>query len=194
MRKGKGCGVSGWNSWYHCTGSTYGTWLRGDPRGWRAKGHREHLDGDYKRPPAAGKYAEVEAESRRLMKRERVVLSPAAREAACDAMAASLLSDGVEVVAMCVSAKHFHILARFTPPDATFVTADRKGRRLIGRAKGRDAIALSKAGLVALGGVWAQRCRIKPIADRAHQVRVAKYIPAHRKKGAAVRMFLRRSG
>src|SRR3954465_7233235 len=90
MQSGKGSARSGWNSWYHCTGSTYGAWVRGDPRGWRAKGHREHVDGDYKRPPPSGKHAALEAESKRLMKRECVVLSREARRAACDAMAASL--------------------------------------------------------------------------------------------------------
>jgi REP element-mobilizing transposase RayT len=193
MRNDKGPRRAGWNSWYHCTGSTYGTWVRGDPRGWRSKGHREHVEGDYKRLPPDGKYAAMEAASKRLMKRERVVLSREARAAACEAMASSLVSDGVEVIAICVGAKHFHVLARFTPPDAMFVTADRKRRTLIGRAKGRSATALSKGGLVAPGGVWAKRCRIKPIANRAHQVRVTRYIPAHRKKGAAVRMFLRKS-
>jgi hypothetical protein len=52
---------AGWNSWHHCTGSTYGAWLRGDPPGWRSKQHREHVDGDYKRPPPAGRYKELEA-------------------------------------------------------------------------------------------------------------------------------------
>ena len=184
---------AGWNSWYHCTGGTYGSWLRGDPRGWRSKAHREHVDGDYKNPPPVGKYTELEAISRASMKRERVVLSRAAREAACEEFARSLLSDGVEVIAICVGAKHWHVLARFTPPDAAFVTADRRGKRLIGRAKGRSARALSKAGLVAPGGVWGGRCRIKPIHDRAHQVRVANYIPNHRKKGAAVRIYLKNS-
>jgi hypothetical protein len=184
---------AGWNSWYHCTGSTYGTWVRGDPRGWRAKGHREHVEGDYKRPPPKGEYAKLEVQSKRLMKPQRVVLSREAREAACEGLGRSLLSDAVELIAICVGAKHWHVLARFTPPDAVYVTADRMGRRLLGRAKGRSAVALSKAGLVAPGGVWAVRCRIKPIKDRAHQVRVASYIPEHRKKGAAVRMYLRRS-
>jgi hypothetical protein len=181
-----------WNRWYHCTGSTYGAWLRGDPRGWRSKRHREHVEGDYKCPPPQGKYRELEAHSRKLMKRERVVLSPAAREAACRVLAESLLADGVEVIAICVSAKHFHVLARFTPPDASFITTDRMGKRLIGRAKARSAQALRKAALVAPGGVWAVRCRIKPIADRAHQLRVSRYIPAHRKKGAAARVFLKK--
>lgn len=184
---------AGWNGWYHCTGSTYGCWVRGDARGWRSKGHREHVDGDYKRPPAAGKHARVEAESRRLMKRERVVLTPAAREAAVALLAKSLQDDGVEVIAVCVGAKHWHVLARFSPPDAPFVTADRRGRRLIGRAKGRSAVAMSKQGLVAPGGVWAARCRIKPVTDRKHQVRVVRYIAEHKKKGAAIRIILRNS-
>ena len=29
-----------WNDWYHCNGNTYGTWLRGDPRGFRERRHR----------------------------------------------------------------------------------------------------------------------------------------------------------
>jgi REP element-mobilizing transposase RayT len=124
------------------------------------------------------------------MKRDRVVLSREAREVACRAFAESLMADDVELIAICVGAKHFHVLARFTPPDALFVTADRMGKRLIGRAKARSAQALRKAGLVAPGGVWAVRARIKPIADRSHQVRVTHYIPAHRKKGAAVLMFI----
>ena len=39
-----------WNDWYHCTTHTYGSWLRGDRRGWRARHHREHVQGDYKNP------------------------------------------------------------------------------------------------------------------------------------------------
>ena len=67
-----------WNNWLHCTGSTYGTWLRGDPRGWRSR-DREHVDGDYKRPPPKGKYDELHEQSKRLMKRARVVLNPEQR-------------------------------------------------------------------------------------------------------------------
>jgi hypothetical protein len=40
-----------WNDWYHVVVHVYGSWLRGDPRGWRARHHREHVDGDYKNPP-----------------------------------------------------------------------------------------------------------------------------------------------
>src|SRR3954469_18588066 len=80
-----------WNNWFHCCGSTYGAWLRGDPRGWRARHHREHVDGDYKNPPAPGTYDRLAAYSHRIMKRERVILSPEARKLAAAVFAEVLL-------------------------------------------------------------------------------------------------------
>jgi hypothetical protein len=56
----------------------------------------------------------------------------------------------------------------------------------MGVAKKRSARYLSDAKLVGRGGVWAARCRPKPINDRAHQVCVFGYIRDHRKRGAAV--------
>jgi hypothetical protein len=64
--------MSPWNDWYHSTAHTYGTWLRGDPRGWRARHHREHVDGDYKYPPPKGAYDALHAYSKSLMKRDPV--------------------------------------------------------------------------------------------------------------------------
>ena len=45
-----------WRHWYHCNGSTYGTWLPGDPRGWRSRNHRVHVPGDYRTPPPPGRF------------------------------------------------------------------------------------------------------------------------------------------
>jgi hypothetical protein len=33
--------------WYHVIISTYGGWLHGDPRGFRTRHHRAHVEGDY---------------------------------------------------------------------------------------------------------------------------------------------------
>jgi hypothetical protein len=49
--------IKPWRSWYHCTVSTYGTWLPGDERGWRERDHHEHVEGDYKKPPKPSKFA-----------------------------------------------------------------------------------------------------------------------------------------
>src|SRR3954470_13853130 len=97
-----------WKNWMHCTGSTYGTWLRGDPRGWRARHHREHVDGDYKSPPPKGTYQKLLEQSKKLMKRHRVELTPEQRVFACNAFVDALLERDVEVPAFCVAKKHWH--------------------------------------------------------------------------------------
>lgn len=181
-----------WNNWFHCTGSTKGTWLRGDPRGWRARHHREHCEGDYKNPPPPGAYRELYELSKRLTKRK-IVLTPGQREFLCRAMAESLLYREVELIDLCIGAKHWHVLARFKSLDwrARPKEKNRDPRHLMGLAKKRSARALSKAGLIDEGGVWAVRCRPLPIRDRSHQLNVAKYIPDHKKKGAAVWSLLK---
>lgn len=166
-----------WNHWYHVNGNTYGTWLRGDPRGWRARHHREHVEGDYKNPPAPGTFDALYARSRALMTREAVRLGPEARRVACEAIVAALQHHHVEVVAACVDDHHFHLLARF-PRD--------NPRKFVGIAKKESARALSSRALAEAGGVWAVRFRAAPIADRGHQVQVARYILAHASRGAVV--------
>lgn len=105
--------MGAWNGWYHVNGNTFGTWLRGDPHGWRARHHREHVEGDYKHPPPAGMYDRLLAHSKRLMQRDEVRLSEPARQLACREMVASLLRHRVEVIAVSVDDHHFHLLARF---------------------------------------------------------------------------------
>src|SRR5215212_6008262 len=100
--------MGAWIGWYHCTGSTYGAWLRGDERGWRSRHHHEHVDGDYKTPPPRGKFEREYVESQRLMKRKRVVLTPEQREFACSAFVNALLEREVDVATFCVGAKHWH--------------------------------------------------------------------------------------
>src|SRR5436190_1293558 len=67
--------MSPWNDWYHCTLHTYGAWLRGDPRGWRSRNHREHVEGDYKHPPPRGIYDKQLQRSKDLMKRDPVEIN-----------------------------------------------------------------------------------------------------------------------
>jgi len=184
-----------WNNWLLCTGSTYGTWLRGDPRGWRARGHREHVEGDYRDPPPAGAHAAARKHSLRLMKRRPIVLKAPARAAACRVMVETLQFHGVELLDLCVGATHWHVLARFTPlpkspgikiPGLDFAALKREARRLMGIAKKRSARAMSEAHLAARGGVWAVRCGVCPVRNRGHQLALVRYVRAHARQGAAV--------
>jgi hypothetical protein len=186
--------VKPWNNWFHCNGSTYGAWLRGDPRGWRSRWHHEHVEGDYKKPPPKGKFQKELEQSKALMKRPAVVLSSEARKVAIKAMIEALLHHHVELVAISVGGKHWHALARFLPIDpkkrteiqVNSVSKNRMPRHLIGIAKKHAAKAMSDAGLLPRGGVWAVRGGVKPIKDRAHQVNVLKYIRDHAHEGAEV--------
>lgn len=166
-----------WNDWYHVTGSTYGTWLRGDPRGWRTRHHREHVEGDYKHPPRLEDYENLLAQSKTLMiPKDAVRLSPEASVIACDVFARAFQFHRIDVVAIAVHAVHYHVLARFR---------DHNPRKWMGIAKSRSARALSESGHCAEGGVWAVRCRPWPINDRAHQAATARYILRHASQGAA---------
>jgi len=193
-----------WNNWFHCIGSTYGTWLRGDPRGWRARHHREHVDGDYRKPPASGEFDALLNWSVRAMKRAPVVLRKDHRVIACRGMGKAFGYHDVELIDLSVGATHFHLLARFTPlqeeaspgiripglrdPDTTdrYDVLKRTARHFVGIAKSRSARALSGAGLVPVGGVWAVRGSIQAVRNRAHQLNVARYIRGHAGQGAAV--------
>jgi hypothetical protein len=179
-----------WNNWYHCCGSTYGTWVRGDPRGWRARHHREHVDGDYKDPPPTGKHDPQLRRSQSLMKRHRVVLTLEQRRVACRAFGDKLRVLGVELIELCISARHWHLLARFEPLGSVHDPTEDKPRLMVGQAKGVSARMLSKSGLIAQGGVWATRCRCLPIRNRSHQVNVTHYIRRHARQGAAVYSML----
>lgn len=88
----------------------------GDPRGFRTRHHREHVEGDYRNPPAPGVHDETFEKSKELMQdagREPVVLSREAREVASRVMRESLEFKRCEVGALHIAATHYHIVARF---------------------------------------------------------------------------------
>lgn len=167
-----------WNGWYHVSSSTYGTWLRGDPRGWRARLHRAHVEGDYKNPPPQGTYDQLYQRSRRLLKKPPVRLDRVQRRIAAEAMVDRLRELGAEVIAASVDTVHYHILARF--PDG-------RVRQRVGLAKKHAWHLLHDRGMT--GRAWAKRCHALPIADRQHQVNVYHYIASHAAQGACVWTF-----
>ena len=178
-----------WNGWVHCTGSTYGTWLRGDPRGWRSRHHHEHCEGDYRSPPPKGMHDAKLARSRELMKRPGVYLPEDARHVGCAAMVEALEFHDAEPIAVCVGRVHWHALIRPIPqgrsPRAGAMRGDRSPRLVMGPAKRESARAMSRLGVVELGGVWARGCGRRWIKDRRHQVTVVHYIQKHAREGAA---------
>jgi hypothetical protein len=196
-----------WNNWFHCICSTYGSWLPGDPRGFRTWQHRQHVDGDYRRPPPKGKHDDVLKRSRAQMKRPRVLLSPAQRESICRATADRLVEYDIEFIDLCVSAMHLHLLTRFRRLDGSYRATIPRLPTHSALRDGRDPWPRHIVGLLKKhathqirlawpddhrGGIWAQRGKIIPINDRAHQLEVVAYIRKHAAQGAAVWSILKR--
>ncbi len=190
-----------WHNWWHCIGSTYGHWLRGDPRGWRTRHHREHVEGDYHHPPPPGTGADLLRGAQTAMQRPAVSLSVVERELVCVAMVERLLKLNVEVVVWVVTATHYHGLARFYPlaiqgpgmamPGLCKANALQDGRdpwprHALGLAKKHASHRLRENGSVHVGGIWAVRSKLEPIRDRQHQLAVVGYVRAHRDEGGFV--------
>ena len=190
--------MTAWRGWYHCMSNTYGTWLPGDPRGFRTRHHREHVEGDYKSPPPAGAFERRYRRSKRLLKRDAVILSPAARRIAVEEILRTLQRHEVQVLALSVGGVHMHVLGRF--PKPTFnerglqcakqrtSAIDDPVRHLMGIAKQWSSKRLMREGF-AKSGIWARRGKIVPIRDRPHQLNVFNYILDHASEGAAVWSF-----
>jgi hypothetical protein len=162
-------------------GNTYGTWLPGDPRGFRTRNHREHVEGDYRNPPKED-YRQRHDKARDLMKRDPVYLTPRQRARAVVEFSKSLLKRNVEMLALSIDRIHFHLLARFPHRDP---------RHWVGIAKKECSHYLKQEALAPVGGLWATCVECIPIADRSHQLWTVGYILKHAKKGAVIWHFKR---
>ena len=192
-----------WRGWYHAIATTYGTWLKGDSRGWRSYKHREHVEGDYRNPPPPGRYELEFRRSKQRLKYDPVLLPPAARRAVRDALAERLSDLNAEVVTLAVAKTHAHAVLRFpnwNEPDFPIPRMD-PGNML---ADGRDpvprhlfGVALAHASHVGLhagwkrpGPLWGRRAKFVPVADRGHQLEAVKYVVSHAaREGAALWMM-----
>lgn len=172
-----------WNDWYHCTTHTYGSWLRGDRRGWRARHHREHVQGDYKNPPPKGKYDALFEYSKSLMKRDPVRIDLELRQFLLDAIVARFIERRVETRIISLDSNHLHTLIRCPGHDPRIV---------LGIAK-QYATARLKAHGLAVGlnleegqGLWAKRSHPEPIKNPAHFQKATEYIHDHLSRGAVI--------
>ena len=166
-----------WHDWYHCMGHTYGTWLPGDPKGFRTRHHREHVEGDYKHPPPRGKYDQRHRHAKDLMKRDPVHLTMEQRKLIVQLLVESLQRRHLEVIVASVTEIHFHLLARFP---------DHNPRHWLGVAKKESSHYAKQAKLGVEGGLWAVRTKDLPAKNRGHQVATAGYIYDHLSEGGAV--------
>ena len=167
-----------WNGWYHVNANTYGTWLPGDPRGWRERKHKKHVNGDYRNPPPAKSGDGMHNYAGGLLRQSPVRLTNVQRAIVGQAMVDLLVEQKVELLVFCLDATHLHLLGRFSITQV---------RPVVGRAKKHAYFELRNHKFV--GRLWGNGSNVVPVKDRQHQLRVFDYITEHRDKGAWVWTF-----
>ncbi|XAL98464.1 transposase [Phycisphaeraceae bacterium D3-23] len=161
--------------WYHLIFNTRGSWLPGDPRGFRSRNHRKHSDGDYNSPPPAGQHAGLHKLIRGKSK-PAVTLPADLFETIGQAALDKSASQGHRILAIAVDAHHVHVLAEL-PDDRLAV------KRIVGSWKQR---ASHKVRERLPGEVWSKSCDPVQVKDPVHHRQVFEYIPAHAQQGAWV--------
>jgi len=185
-----------YHNWYHIIGSTYGTWLRGDPRGFRTYRHQQHIEGDYRNPPPEYLHQLFFEYSKRTLRYPPVLLDNRQCGIICESMIQRFQLDGVEVEALVILSNHFHLLSRF--PELTAQQIERlrhsilqdgrdpAPRHFTGLARKHASFVLSEYNLKPPSRVWAGKPKCLPIRDHQHQINVRNYIAHHIEQDAAV--------
>ena len=162
--------------WYHVISTMYGAWLPGDPRGFRTRHHREHIEGDYKNPPPPGKYSARHRYAKSLMTQAEVILPVDLRRVVGLAVKERLIDLEVQLIAISVSAQHAHLLGKMPVDEA---------RRLAGLAKKHAWFEL-RDNHDWTGKLWGKRGKEVLVTSRQHQLNVYQYIMDHAEEGAWV--------
>ncbi len=176
--------ITAWQGWYHCTVSTYGTWLPGDPRGWRERNHHEHVEGDYKNPPKPTKFARGRLQhSKRIMRGEPYHFQPQHREHVGKLLLENFARQKVSVAALAVCKSNVHILLR--KPDGLV-------KKSLGMAKRHVTFEFSPPvndQTRERQRIWEGEGGAKPIHDLQHGKVAVQYILDHIAEGAWVWSF-----
>lgn len=162
-------------AWYHIIFNTRGSWLTGDPRGFRSRNHRRHSDGDYQNPPPPGQHSGLHKVVR---EHSRPALSIPCElfHRIGEAVLEKCEQKGRRVLVIAVDPHHVHLLVEL-PGDRTAV------KRVVGSWKQKASHAVRDA---MPGSIWSKSCDPVRIKDRAHHENVYRYIRDHRKQGAWV--------
>jgi len=168
--------------WWLVTWRTYGSWLPGDPRGFRTWRRREYVppprdeaeSGEPIYDPSA--YKERYEEARERLTAPAVCLTLADRQKVCSALVAEI--DRVRIVpaTLAVAESHIHFVAQF---------GDLRIRPVVGRLKAAATLAIKQQGPTD-APVWAAGCHMKSLYGEDDFVAAFRYVQQHGCEGAVV--------
>jgi REP element-mobilizing transposase RayT len=151
--------------WRHVVINTLGSWLHGDERGFRSRGHRIHSSGDYKHRPPPGEHAGLHYYHEDHSRDEIQILSPE-RAVIGRAIAKYLLDHGHRVLVVAVTKVHAHFLTELPGPMDEV-------REITGHAKRASSRAVKN---VMPGSIWSAGATFKRVLGPKHSKNVHDYI------------------
>src|SRR5688572_7244370 len=104
--------------WFHLIFTTYGAWLPGDPRGFRTRSHRDHVEGDYDSPPEPDIYDGLHQASEFRQAQPSTTIAAEFRPLIGEALRDRLQQEGGEVIAVACGGQHAHVLVQLGDGDA----------------------------------------------------------------------------
>lgn len=152
-------------AWRHITINTYCSWLKGDPRGFRAKGHEIHSSGDYKNPPPVGEHKGLHDYFKERAADE-VHIPYDARKTIGQAILKFFREQRIRVLAIAVGKVHTHVLVEL-------IDSVKRIKLIVGEAKRISSRAVKKD---LPGKVWSRGCGYKRVKDKGHQQNTHDYI------------------
>jgi REP element-mobilizing transposase RayT len=158
----------------HVQWNTYGSWLPGDPRGFRNRNHRIHSSGTYKALPPPGEHAGLHMYAATRLARNPVELSQELRDRVLSAVIEKAHLLGWPLEAVAVARQHVHALIFV---DDAIVDAE------IGKLKRHSSHVIRGA---IPGTVWSAGCHPEHVDDEEFWVNTVRYIMAHGEEGASV--------
>src|SRR5688500_15733446 len=162
--------------WRHVIISTRRSWLHGDGRGFRSRGHRIHSSGDYKSPPPPGEHAGLLEYHQRRARGPALKIPASLRQEVLSILLGAVRRAGYRVLVIAVTGKHAHILVEL-PKDRA------RAKALVGKWKSARSKALRKE---LRGSLWGEGGKYKPVRSREHLRSAYRYIRDDQGPGAHV--------
>ena len=161
--------------WRHIIVNTHGSWLHGDRKGFRSRGHRIHSSGDYKHPPPPGEHAglyryQVERSA------DVVHILPELRAVVGQALVEALVNAGHVVLVGSCAERHAHAVVEL--PDNIIAV-----RAIVGEAKKVSSRSVKRQ---LPGQVWSRGGEYRRVKDNHHLANAYDYVFDGQEDGAWV--------
>jgi hypothetical protein len=169
--------------WWLVTWGTHGSWLPGDPRGFRTWRRREYV------PPQYGEAASGEPiydpnvytvrhrESRERLTAPPVCLTLADRRIACSALVTEIERVRIVPAIIAVAKSHVHFVAQF---------GELRIRHVVGRLKAAATLSIKNRESPEGGSIWATGCHMKSLYRADDFSSAFRYVDDHREEAAVV--------